>query len=97
MDEITANLVMFAVATYAGDREAHAREVDRFGQALPEGSYGRQNREAIAARELSAARRLRGVERAYQRAIGYDAAMIDDSASAVPMAYTVADRELELE
>jgi len=37
--------------THADEREAHIREVERFGQTLPEGSYGRQNRQAIAARE----------------------------------------------
>jgi hypothetical protein len=39
---------MFAIAAHADEREAHVREVERFGQNLPEGSYGRRNRQAIA-------------------------------------------------
>ncbi len=40
---------MFAIAAHADEREAHAREVQRFGHSLPESSYGRRNHEAIAA------------------------------------------------
>jgi hypothetical protein len=54
---------MHAIAAHAGEREAQVREVERSGQALPEGSYGRQNRQAIAAREARVAARLRAVER----------------------------------
>jgi hypothetical protein len=60
LDATTANIAMYAIAVHAGDREAHVREVERFGQHLPEGSYGRRNRQAIAARETRAAARLRG-------------------------------------
>jgi hypothetical protein len=35
---------MFAVAAHAGEREAHAREVERSGADWPDGSYGRRNR-----------------------------------------------------
>ena|SRR5215472_15166835 len=48
LDTTTANAVMFAIAAYADEREAHIREVERYGQTLPEGSYGRQNRHTIA-------------------------------------------------
>jgi hypothetical protein len=34
------------------------REVERFGQSLPEGPYGRRNRQAIAARETRVTTRL---------------------------------------
>jgi len=51
LDENTASIAMFAVAAHAEEREAHVREVQRYGLALPEDSYGRRNREAIAARE----------------------------------------------
>ena len=53
---------------------AHVREVEQFGQSLPEGSYGRRNRQAIAARETRVATRLRAVEHAYRTAIERDTA-----------------------
>jgi hypothetical protein len=69
LDATTANIAMFAIAAHADEREAHIREVERFGQNLPEGSYGRRNREAIAARETRVTARLRAVEQAYRTAI----------------------------
>jgi hypothetical protein len=69
LDEETANIAMFALAAHAEEREAHVREVRRYAQGLPEGSFGRRNREAIAAREERVAARLRAVERAYQTAL----------------------------
>ena len=65
---------MFAIAAHADEREAHVREVERSGQHLPEGSYGRRNRQAIAARETRVAARLRAVEHAYRTAIDRDTA-----------------------
>ena len=62
LDEATASIALFAVAAHADEREAHVREVERYGQTLPEGSYGRRNRQAIAARETRVAARLRAVE-----------------------------------
>ena len=50
-DATTASAAMFALTAHAGEREAHAREVERSGSDWPEGSYGRRNRQAIAARE----------------------------------------------
>ena len=73
LDATTANIAMFAIAAHADEREAHLREVERFGQSLPEGSYGRRNRQAIAARETRVAARLRAVEQAYRTAIDRDA------------------------
>src|ERR1700760_3009343 len=67
-DATTANAVMFAVKAQAAEREAHIREVERYGQTLPEGSYGRRNREAIAARETRITTRLRAVGQAYSTA-----------------------------
>lgn len=96
LDARTANIVMFAIAASAADREAHAREVDRFSHGLPEGTYGRQNREAIAAREMDAATRLRAAERAYQLAIDHDAA-ISYGPAAIRPADHVAEREIEME
>jgi hypothetical protein len=69
LDAVTADAVMFAVAAHVGEREAHTREVERYAQTLPEGSFGKQNRQAIAARETRVAARLRAVEHAYHLAI----------------------------
>ena len=55
-------------SVFLGRAQAHLREVQRHAQAWPEGSYGRQNRQAIAARETRIAARLRAVEHAYQAA-----------------------------
>jgi hypothetical protein len=68
LDTTTADITMHAIAAHAEEREVHLREVKRYGQNLPEGSYGRRNREAIAARETRVAARLRAVEHAYRMA-----------------------------
>ena len=68
LDDTTANIALFAIAAHADEREAHVREVERFGQDLPEGSYGRRNRDAIAARETRVTARLRAVQEAYRTA-----------------------------
>jgi len=73
LDATTANIALFAIAAHADEREAHVREVEWSGRNLPEGSYGRRNREAIAARETRVAARLRAVEEAYRTAIERDA------------------------
>jgi hypothetical protein len=41
MDATTANIAMHAITAHAGDREAHVREVEQYGQSLHEDSYGR--------------------------------------------------------
>ena len=64
LDTNTASVAMFALAAHASEREAHAREVERSGADWPDGSYGRRNRQAIAARETRVAARLRAVEQA---------------------------------
>ena len=74
LDAATANAVMFAIAAHADEREAHIREVEQFSQSLPEGSYGRRNRQVIAAPETRVATRLRAVEQAYRVAIEREAA-----------------------
>ena len=74
LDATTASTAIFALAGHADEREAHLREVQRHAQNLPEGSYGRQNRQAIAARETRIATRLRAVEQAYRMAIERDTA-----------------------
>jgi len=65
---------MFAIAAHADEREAHVREVQQFGHSLPEGSYGRRNRQAIAARETRIATRLRAVQQAYRTATEHNTA-----------------------
>ena len=74
MDAATANIALFAIAAHADEREAHVREVERYGRTLPEDSYGRRNRQAIAAHETRVAARLRAVEQAYRTAIDHDTA-----------------------
>jgi hypothetical protein len=72
LDPTTANIAIFAIAAHADELEAHVREVQQFGHRLPEGSYGRRNRDAIAAREATVAARLRAVEQAYRTTIERD-------------------------
>ena len=54
LDATIISIVISAIAAHADDRE---------------GSYGRRNRQAIAARETRVATRLRAVEQAYRMAI----------------------------
>jgi hypothetical protein len=98
LDAATADIAIFAAAAHADEREAHVREVERFGQSLPEGSYGRRNRQAIAARETRVATRLRAIEQAYRMAAEHDAVFHPlEPARAQPIHQHVADREIELE
>jgi hypothetical protein len=96
MDAATAGIAIFAIAANASEREAYAREVSQFGQGLPEGSYGRQNRQSIAARETRAAKRLRAIERAYQIALAH-AGATPDPADTRSEAERAADRDREME
>jgi hypothetical protein len=89
---------MHAIAAHADEREAHVREVERYGQTLPEGSYGRQNRQAIAAREARVAARLRAVERAHRLATERDVVFRPPEPTPAPSSpQHEADREIELE
>ena len=98
LDATTANIVMFAAAAHADEREAHVREVEQFGQTLPEGSYGRRNRQAIAARETRVATRLRAVERTYRMATDHDIAFSPPDPTRTPrLPEHAADREMEME
>lgn len=96
LDETSAGIAMHAITAHATDREAHAREVAQFGQSLPEGSYGRRNRQAIAARETRMAARLRAIERAYRTAIEHNAVAAPEPAALRPVGRVPA-REIELE
>jgi hypothetical protein len=97
LDETTANIAMFAIAVQADEREAHVREVERFGQSLPEGSYGQRNRQAIAARETRVATRLRAIEQAYRMAAEYDTVFRPPEHAKAWHSPKHADREIELE
>jgi hypothetical protein len=98
LDATTANTALFAIAAHADEREAHIREVQRYGETLPEGSYGRLNRQAIAARETRVTARLRAVERAYriasERNVIYSA---PEPGRALRSSEPIPDREIELE
>ena len=97
LDATTASAVIFAIAAHADERKAHIREVQSYGQTLPEDSYGRRNRQAIATRETRVVARLRAVEHAYRTAIERDAAFtLPESSAACRLGYA-ADREIELE
>ncbi len=98
LDATTANAALFAIAAHADEREAHVREVEHLGQNLPKGSYGRQNREAIAARETRVAIRLRAVEQAYRIATEHDTASRPPGPTRTFRSpERQADREIELE
>jgi hypothetical protein len=89
---------MFAIAAHADEREAHLREVERSGHSLPEDSYGRRNRQAIAAREIRIAARLRAVEQAYRIAVEHDAMLKPPKPTrACRTPEHAADKEIELE
>jgi hypothetical protein len=98
LDDTTASIAMFAIAAHADEREAHVREVERYGTSLPEGSYGRSNRQAIAARETRVATRLRAIEHAYKTAPEHDAMLRPpEPAPALRSPARAADREIELD
>jgi hypothetical protein len=98
LDATTASAAIFAIAAHADEREAHIREVERYSQTLPEDSYGRRNRQSIAARETRVAVRLRAVEQAYRAAIERGAASgPPEPATALRTANQVVDREIEFE
>ena len=98
LDATTANAVMFAIAAQVDEREAHIREVQSYAQTLPEDSYGRRNRQAIATRETRVAARLRAVEQAYRMAIERDTRFRPpEPTRACRSREHPADREIELQ
>jgi hypothetical protein len=98
LDATTASIAMFALAAHADEREAHVREVERFGASLPEGSYGRRNRQAIAARETRVATRLRAVEHACKTSADHDTMYAPPEPARTPRSpERGAHREIELE
>ncbi len=98
LDTATANTALFAIAAHADEREAHVREVERFGRNLPEGSYGQRNRQTIATRETRIATRLRAIEHAYRIANERDTLFeLPEPTRPLPSPDPTADREIELD
>jgi hypothetical protein len=97
LDDTTANIAIHAIAVSAADREAHTREITQYAQNLPENSYGRHNRQAIAARETRITARLRAVEHAYRTALDPETALPLEPAEITASAGTAAGREPEME
>ena len=98
LDATTASAAIYAIAAHADEREAHIREVQSYAQTLPEDSYGRRNRQAIAARETRVAARLRAVEHAYRIAHERDTVFGPSELARAPsFPEPAADREIELE
>ena len=68
------------------------------GADWPDGSYGRRNRRAIAARETRVATRLRAIQHAYQATAGHDTAFApSEPARAFRARGHAAGKEIELE
>ena len=61
LDGAVADAAVHAIKIDAMTREARIRQARQQGESLAEGSYGRQNREAIVARETQIAEGLRAV------------------------------------
>jgi hypothetical protein len=71
--------------------------MQRIAQGLPEGSYGRRNRETIANRETQTAARLRAVEHAYRTAIEHDSPPAAELTQILRPVGRTLEQELELE
>jgi hypothetical protein len=97
LDTATASAAIHAISAQAADREARTRAIQQISQNLPESSYGRRNRETIAAREAAIASRLRAIERAYRTAIEFDATPAPELTQILRSADRASERELELE
>ena len=69
IDGTVAEAAVNAITAEAMAREARIRQARQQARDLADGSYGRQNREAIAARETTIAAGLRAIERAYHQAL----------------------------
>jgi hypothetical protein len=98
LDATTANAAIFAITAHADERETHIREVEQYSHTLPEGSYGRRNRQAIAARETRVATRLRAIEHAYRTAIERETLHAPPEPARTPASRNhAADRQVDFE
>ena len=95
LDGTVADAAVHAITANAMEREARIRQIRRQTETLAEGSYGRQNREAIVARETTIAAGLRAIERACRAAHEYTPA--PQLSQPLPSADRTSDHELELE
>ena len=69
LDAKVAEAAVQAITGEAMAREARIRQARQQAADLSQGSYGRRNREDIAARETAIADGLRAIERAYRQAL----------------------------
>jgi hypothetical protein len=95
LDGAVADAAVHAITANAMEREARIRQIRRQTENLAEGSFGRQNREAIVARETKIATGLRAIERAYRAAFEFMPA--PDLSQILPPADKTSDHELEIE
>lgn len=95
LDGAVADAAVHAIKIDAMTREARIRQVRQQGEHLAEGSYGRQNRDAIAARETQIAESLRAVERAYHNAV--EPPLAPKHRRIVPCTDMTHDQDLEME
>jgi hypothetical protein len=95
IDGTVAEAAVHAITIDAMEREAHIRQVRRQGLNLSEGSYGRQNRDAIIARETTIVDGLRAIERAYHAAL--EPTPAPEFSQILPATGRTPDHELELE
>jgi hypothetical protein len=97
LDTATANAAIHAISAQAADREARTREIQQISQTLPADTYGRRNRDTIAARETRITTRLRAIEHAYRTALDGQATRAPELTQILPSAERTPDREIELE
>jgi hypothetical protein len=95
IDGTVAESAVHAITIDAMEREARIRQVRRQGNDLTEGSYGRENREAIITRETTIAAGLRAIERAYHAAL--EPMPAPEFSQIIPAADKASNHELELE
>jgi len=97
LDESTANLAIFAIAAHAEEREAHVREVQRYGRHCPKApTAGTTARPSLPEKRVAA--RLRAVEQAYRTALERGAAPAPPGLTATSRSpERPAGKEIELE
>jgi hypothetical protein len=95
LDSNLADAAVHAIKIDAMAREARIRQIRQQAENLAEGSYGRDNRDAIAARETQIAEGLRAIERAYHNAV--EPPLAPEHRRIVPCTDMTHHRELEIE
>lgn len=95
LDKLTADAAIHAVTGSALEREARIRRTRQASQNYPEGSYGKDNREAVIARETRITQGLRATERAYRAAIEPDPTPTPELSQTLPGPSRTPDHEPE--